>query len=302
LTGVSGGEPSRVLRRVLMPALQATSGGQAPPPGACSAVHHTGDISRILVVDETGIASTPRSNPATFTRVFEHIRRLFAATREAKVAGYGPGRFSFNAAGGRCETCEGAGVVTLDVALLPDVHAPCPACDGLRFNRATLRVRYRGLSIADVLAMSVDAAMACFERHPKIRRVLQALHDVGLGYMPLGQPATTLSAGESHRVKLARELARAQGGVATVYLLEAPTAGLHPEDGVRLLSVLQRLVDGGNTVVMVEHRSAALGAADHVLEFVPGVSGPRLAHEGTPEQIADEEDSPTGRVLKVNRG
>lgn len=297
LTGVSGGEPSRVLSTVLRPALEAVVRGEDAPTDSCESIQ-AGGVSRLLVVDETGIASSPRSNPATFTRVFEPIRRLFSATPEAKVAGYGPGRFSFNAVGGRCETCQGAGVVTLDIALLPDVHAPCPACDGRRFNRATLKVRYRGHSIADVLAMSVDLALACFERHPRIRGILQALHDVGLGYMPLGQPATTLSAGEAHRVKLARELAR-QGGPSTLYLLEEPTAGLHPADGVRLLAVLQRLVDGGHTVVMVEHGPAALGAADHVLEFTPGPTGPQLMNRGTPEELVSRMESPTGGVLRA---
>ena len=299
-TGPTGAQPSRWMDQRLRPALESLlSDEQAAEDRISWPEGHA--PARLAVVDERPISNSSRSCPATYIGVFKDIRELFAQTREARVAGYGAGRFSFNADGGRCAACDGAGHVTLDLTLLPDVTATCPSCDGRRYNDATLQVRYRGYSVAQILAMSVDDALTVFERQPRIRGRLEALHKVGLGYLCLGQPATSLSGGEAHRVKLARELAK-RSGARTLYLLDAPTAGLHPEDAMRLLSVLHELVEAGHSVWMVSHRIEALGDADHVMELLPGWPVVGLLGSGATEELAARADSPTGRWLVTDAG
>jgi excinuclease ABC subunit A len=252
-----------------------------------------------VAVDQQPIGRTPRSNPATYTGVFDKIRRLFAETPEAKVRGYQPGRFSFNVKGGRCEACAGDGTIKIEMHFLPDVYVSCEVCQGARYNRETLEVLFRGRSIADVLAMPAQEALGFFDRQPAIARHVQTLVDVGLGYVRLGQPAPTLSGGEAQRVKLATELARRPTG-HTLYVLDEPTTGLHFEDVRRLLEVLQRLVDQGNTVVVIEHNLDVVKSADWIVDLGPegGAGGGEVVAEGTPEQVAVNADSHTGVVLR----
>jgi excinuclease ABC subunit A len=256
-------------------------------------------IDALINVDQTPIGRSPRSTPATFTTVFRWIRRVFAATREAKVRGYASPRFSFNARGGRCEHCEGLGVRRLPMSFLPDLFVTCEVCRGTRFNRQTLEVRFKGKSIGDVLELRVDEAMAFFAAHPKVLAGLTALHEVGLGYVTLGQSSTTLSGGEAQRVKLAAELGRTAGGHA-LYVLDEPTTGLHFGDVDRLLRVLCRLVDQGNTVVVIEHNPDVIVAADWVVDLGPGAGaeGGRVVAQGTPAEVATAEASKTGAYLK----
>ena len=247
-------------------------------------------------VDQAPIGRTPRSNPATYTGVFDHIRKLFAQTAEAKVRGYQPGRFSFNVRGGRCEACAGDGTIKIEMHFLPDVYVPCEICHGARYNRDTLEITFRGKTIADVLDMSCEEALSFFERQPPIARHMQTLVDVGLGYVRLGQPAPTLSGGEAQRVKLASELSRRPTG-HTFYILDEPTTGLHFEDTRRLLEVLGRLVDQGNTVVVIEHNLDVVKTADWIIDLGPegGNKGGTVIAEGTPEQVAKTAGSYTGR-------
>ncbi|HIE09859.1 MAG TPA: ATP-binding cassette domain-containing protein, partial [Armatimonadetes bacterium] len=256
-------------------------------------------IDKVICIDQAPIGRTPRSNPATYTGVFTHIRQLFAQTPEARARGYKPGRFSFNVRGGRCEACQGEGLVKVEMHWLPDVYVPCEVCKGTRFNAETLEVKWKGKSIADVLNMSVDEALEFFKDIPPIRRILKTLHDVGLGYIKLGQPATTLSGGEAQRVKLAAELCRKSTG-KTLYILDEPTTGLHFEDIKYLLDVLHRLVDQGNTVVVIEHQLDVIKTADWIIDLGPegGEEGGYLVAEGPPEEVARNENSHTGRFLR----
>ena len=252
----------------------------------------------MIQIDQSAIGRTPRSNPATYTGLFTFIRELFAMLPAARARGYRPGRFSFNVKGGRCEACQGDGVIAIEMHFLPDVYVTCEQCKGRRYNRETLEIRYRGASIADVLELTVDQAMPLLENFPQIATRLRTLQEVGLGYVALGQSATTLSGGEAQRVKLSKELSRRSTG-RTVYILDEPTTGLHFEDTRRLLDVLQRLVDQGNTVVVIEHHLDVIKTADHVIDLGPegGDGGGRVMASGTPEEVAVVTGSATGRCL-----
>ena len=253
----------------------------------------------MIEIDQRPIGRTPRSNPATYTDLFTHIRELYSLTPDAKVRGYKPGRFSFNVKGGRCETCKGDGQIKIEMHFLPDVYVPCETCKGKRYNRETLEVRFKGKTIADVLEMSVEEALAFFSKIPKIRRRLQTLHDVGLDYMTLGQPATTLSGGEAQRVKLAAELCKVSTG-RTLYILDEPTTGLHFADIEKLLEMLQRLVDGGNTMLVIEHNLDVIKQADCLVDLGPegGEAGGEVVAVGTPEEVAQIAESYTGQFLR----
>ncbi|MEQ9328265.1 MAG: ATP-binding cassette domain-containing protein, partial [Rhodospirillales bacterium] len=252
----------------------------------------------VIDIDQSPIGRTPRSNPATYTGVFDHIRQLFSQTQEARSRGYGPGRFSFNVKGGRCEACKGDGTITIEMHFLPDVYVPCEVCGGARYNRETLAVHYGGRSISEVLGLSVEDAVEAFRAVPRIHRRLQTLHDVGLDYVRLGQPATTLSGGEAQRVKLATELSKVATG-RTLYVLDEPTTGLHFADIEKLLEVVQRLVDQGNTVVVIEHNLDVIKSADWVIDLGPegGAGGGGLIAAGTPEEVAAVPGSYTGEHL-----
>jgi excinuclease ABC subunit A len=253
----------------------------------------------VIDIDQSPIGRTPRSNPATYTGVFDMIRDLFAQTAEAKMRGYAPGRFSFNVKGGRCEACRGDGIIKIEMHFLPDVYVPCEVCKGRRYSRETLEVRYKGKNIAEVLDMTIAEALAFFEAIPPIARKMSTLHDVGLDYMRLGQPATTLSGGEAQRVKLATELSKRSTG-RTFYILDEPTTGLHFADIEKLLEVLGRLVDTGNTVVVIEHNMDVIKTADWIIDMGPegGARGGQVVAVGTPEQVAQVEGSYTGRFLR----
>ncbi|MDQ3709309.1 MAG: excinuclease ABC subunit A, partial [Actinomycetota bacterium] len=255
-------------------------------------------IDKVVGIDQSPIGRTPRSNPATYTGVFDHIRRLFATTQEARVRGYQPGRFSFNVKGGRCEACSGDGTIKIDMQFLPDIYVPCEVCKGRRYNRETLEVHYKGKTISEVLDMSVEEAVGFFANIPAITRHMETLFDVGLGYVRLGQPATTLSGGEAQRVKLASELRKRATG-QTVYILDEPTTGLHFEDVNKLLAVLHRLVDKGNTVIVIEHDLDVVKTADWVIDLGPegGSGGGTVVAEGTPEDVAAVAGSYTGKFL-----
>src|SRR5206468_7612903 len=265
-------------------------------PGAHRRVRGLENVDKIINIDQSPIGRTPRSNPATYTGVFDQIRDLFSRTQEARARGYKPGRFSFNVKGGRCEVCRGDGQIKIEMHFLPDVYVPCEQCHGRRYNRETLEVRFKGRSIADVLEMSVSEACEFFRNIPKIHRRLRTLDDVGLGYIRLGQPATTLSGGEAQRVKLATELSKVATG-DTVYILDEPTTGLHFADVERLLEVLARLVDAGNTVVVIEHNLDVIKSADHLIDLGPegGEAGGEMIAIGTPEEVAATGAWYTGR-------
>lgn len=256
-------------------------------------------MDKVIDIDQSPIGRTPRSNPATYTSVFDDIRDVFALTNEAKVRGYKKGRFSFNVKGGRCEACKGDGIIKIEMHFLPDVYVPCEICHGKRYNRETLEVTYKGKTIADVLSMTVEEGVEFFASIPKIKRKIQTLIDVGLGYIRLGQPATTLSGGEAQRVKLASQLHKRPTG-RTLYILDEPTTGLHVDDIDRLLSVLQRLVDNGDTVLVIEHNLDVIKTVDHIVDLGPegGLGGGIIVAEGTPEEVAEVEESYTGRYLK----
>jgi excinuclease ABC subunit A len=255
-------------------------------------------IDKIIDIDQSPIGRTPRSNPATYTGVWSEIRQLFAGLPESKVRGYKPGRFSFNVKGGRCETCQGGGLRVIEMNFLPDVYVHCETCQGKRFNRETLEIRYKGKSISDVLDLSIEDALPFFEHVPKINQKLRTLQDVGLGYIRLGQPSTTLSGGEAQRVKLATELSKKDTG-NTMYILDEPTTGLHFEDVKVLLEVIQRLVDHGNTVIIIEHNMDVIKQADHIIDLGPegGSGGGRIVAEGTPEEVIQISESITGQFL-----
>ena len=299
VTGVSGAGKSTLVNGVLYPALARRLHGSTLPVGKHSGTGGLDQIDKVINIDQKAIGRTPRSNPATYTKVFDPIRDLFAGLPEARARGYKKGRFSFNVKGGRCEACGGDGYLKVEMHFLADVYVPCERCGGRRFNEATLQVRYKDHSIADVLDLSVRQAMDIFENHPKIRSILQTLMDVGLGYIKLGQSATTLSGGEAQRIKLSRELARRDTG-RTLYILDEPTTGLHFQDIRMLLNVLHRLVDGGNTVVIIEHNLDVIKTADWIIDLGPegGHAGGRVVAQGAPEKVARVKESYTGTFLR----
>jgi excinuclease ABC subunit A len=298
VTGVSGSGKSTLVNDTLYRALAARLHGAQTPPGRFERLAGAEEIDSVVDVSQAPIGRTPRSNPATYTGVFDGIRRLFSQVPEARVRGYGPGRFSFNVKGGRCEACQGDGILRVEMHFLPDLFVTCEVCGGRRYDRETLQIAYRGRSIADVLEMTVEEALAFMEAVPAVRRPLQTLHDVGLDYLELGQPATTLSGGEAQRIKLARELSRRSSG-RTLYLLDEPTTGLHFADVEQLLFVLNRLVDLGNTVVVIEHHPDVVKTADFVIDLGPegGEKGGEIVVQGTPEEVAQHPMSHTGRAL-----
>jgi excinuclease ABC subunit A len=298
VTGVSGSGKSTLVTETLYHALARhfyRSKVVAEPFDAIEGLEH---VDKVIEVDQSPIGRTPRSNPATYTGLFTPIRDLFATLPEAQMRGYQPGRFSFNVKGGRCEACAGDGLVKIEMHFLPDVYVPCDVCKGKRYNRETLDVYYKGKNIADVLDMTVEEALEFFDAVPRIKAKLQTLHDVGLGYIHLGQSATTLSGGEAQRVKLAAELSKRETG-STLYILDEPTTGLHFEDVRVLLEVLHRLVDLGNTVLVIEHNLHVIKTADWILDLGPegGEGGGRIIAEGSPERVAEDPASHTGRYL-----
>ena len=299
VTGVSGSGKSTLVNDILYKALARELNGARTVPGKHARMTGVQHLDKVVHVDQGPIGRTPRSNPATYTGVFDHVRKLFAATTEAKVRGYQPGRFSFNVKGGRCEACSGDGTIKIEMQFLPDVYVPCEVCHGARYNTDTLQVHYKGKTIAEVLDMPVEEAAGFFEPVPAIHRHLKTLVDVGLGYVRLGQPAPTLSGGEAQRVKLAAELQRRATG-RTVYVLDEPTTGLHFEDIRKLLGVLTRLVETGNTVIVIEHNLDVIKTADWVIDLGPegGAGGGAVVACGPPEHIATIEESYTGQFLK----
>jgi excinuclease ABC subunit A len=299
VTGVSGSGKSTLVNEIVYKALANRLHRLRVKPGEHLGCEGIECFDKVIDIDQSPIGRTPRSNPATYTKLFDHIRELYAQTPDAKVRGYKPGRFSFNVRGGRCETCKGDGTIKIEMHFLPDVYVPCETCGGKRYNRETLEVRFKGKSIADVLEMSVEEALKFFSKIPKIRRRLQTLHDVGLDYIKLGQPATTLSGGEAQRVKLSSELSKVATG-RTLYILDEPTTGLHFADIEKLLDVLQRLVDAGNTVLVIEHNLDVIKQADWIVDLGPegGEAGGEVIATGTPEQVAEVEESYTGQFLR----
>jgi excinuclease ABC subunit A len=298
VTGVSGSGKSTLVNDILYTTLANRLNGARQVPGRHKSVKGLDYLDKVVHVDQSPIGRTPRSNPATYTGVFDHIRRLFAETTEAKIRGYQPGRFSFNVKGGRCEACSGDGTIKIEMNFLPDVYVPCEVCHGARYNRETLEVHFKGKTIADVLDMPIEEAAEFFAAVPAIARHLVTLNDVGLGYVRLGQPAPTLSGGEAQRVKLASELQKRSTG-RTVYVLDEPTTGLHFEDIRKLLGVLQGLADKGNTVIVIEHNLDVIKSADWIVDLGPdgGDGGGLVVAEGTPEEVAAHPTSYTGQFL-----
>ncbi|MBL0713582.1 MAG: excinuclease ABC subunit UvrA, partial [Desulfosarcina sp.] len=299
VTGVSGSGKSTLVLETLYPAIAQKlyrAGIQAGRFGCIQGVEH---LDRVLYIDQSPLGRTPRSNPATYTGLFALIRDLFARTPEARTRGYKPGRFSFNVKGGRCETCRGDGIIKIEMHFLPDIYVTCDVCQGRRYNRETLEIKYRGHNIKAVLDMTVNQANAFFSRLPKLKQKLETMIDVGVGYVGLGQAATTLSGGEAQRIKLARELSRKDTG-RTVYIMDEPTTGLHFEDVNRLLEVLHRLVDNGNTVIVIEHHLEVIKTADHIIDLGPegGDGGGRIVAQGRPEEVALATGSHTARFLQ----
>lgn len=299
VTGVSGSGKSSLVNEILYKAITKKLNKSKTHPGKHDSIEGIDQIDKIISIDQSPIGRTPRSNPATYTKVFDQIRDVFAMTNEAKMKGFDKGRFSFNVKGGRCEACKGDGTIKVDMMFLPDVYVPCEVCHGKRYNRETLEVKYKGKDIADVLDMTIEDALKFFENHPSIVRKLQTLYDVGLGYIKLGQPSTKLSGGEAQRVKLASELAKRSTG-KTLYILDEPTTGLHTADVHKLIEVLNRLVDQDNTVVVIEHNLDVIKVADHIIDLGPegGDGGGELVAEGTPEEIVKNKKSYTGEYLK----
>lgn len=299
VTGVSGSGKSSLINEILYKTLARELNGAKTVSGKYKKIKGIENLDKVIQIDQSPIGRTPRSNPATYTGVFTDIRALFASTQDAKMRGFSQSRFSFNVKGGRCEACQGDGIIKIEMHFLSDVYVPCEVCKGKRYNRETLEVKYKGKSINDVLEMSVEEATEFFANQPKISRKLQTLCDVGLGYIKLGQSATTLSGGEAQRVKLATELSKRSTG-KTIYILDEPTTGLHIADVHRLVDVLQMLVDGGNTVVVIEHNLDLIKTADHIIDLGPegGDMGGTLIAQGTPEQVADNPQSFTGQYLK----
>ena len=299
VTGVSGSGKSSLVNEILHKKLAAELNGAKSYAGAHDAIEGIGQLDKVIDIDQSPIGRTPRSNPATYTGVFTDIRELFAQTPDAKMRGYKSNRFSFNVKGGRCEACQGDGIVKIEMHFLPDIYVPCDVCKGARYNRETLEVHYKGKTIYDVLEMTVEEGMAFFSSVPKIHRKLKTLFDVGLGYVKIGQPATTLSGGEAQRVKLSTELSKRATG-KTIYILDEPTTGLHTADVHRLIDVLQQLVESGNTVVVIEHNLDVIKTADHIIDLGPegGDGGGMVVATGTPEEVAQCAESYTGQYLK----
>jgi excinuclease ABC subunit A len=298
LTGVSGSGKSTLMEEIIFKGLNKKINNSSDTPGKHKEIVLNADIDKVIVIDQSPIGRTPRSNPATYIKVFDEIRTLFASTKEAKMKGFDQGRFSFNVEGGRCEKCFGDGTIKIEMNFLPDVYVECEECKGKRYNVETLKILYKGKSIADVLDMSVEEALALFEAVPSIKRKLQTLSDVGLGYIKVGQPSTTLSGGEAQRIKLTRELAKRSAG-KTIYLLDEPTTGLHFHDVKKLLEVLHSLVEKGNTMLVIEHNLEVIKCADHIIDLGPegGDAGGQIVAEGTPEEIVKVKESETGKFL-----
>ena len=299
VTGVSGSGKSSLVNEVICKRLSRDLNRSHAIPGKHGGMEGMENLDKVINIDQSPIGRTPRSNPATYTGVFGDIREIFAATNEAKARGYGSGRFSFNVRGGRCEACGGDGIIKIEMHFLPDVYVPCEVCKGKRYNRETLEVKFKGKNIYEVLDMTVEEALDFFDSIPKIRRKIQTLYDVGLGYIKLGQSSTTLSGGEAQRVKLATELSRRSTG-RTVYILDEPTTGLHVSDVHKLIEVLQCLVDTGNTVIVIEHNLDVIKTADYIIDLGPegGDRGGQVVAAGTPEEVAACEASYTGQFLK----
>jgi excinuclease ABC subunit A len=299
VTGVSGSGKSTLMNLTIIPALKQLFGEQVDKVGKHDYLQVPETIRNVIVIDQDPIGRTPRSNPATYTKLFDEIRRIFAVTKEAKARGYKEGRFSFNVKGGRCETCQGDGVLRIEMNFLPDVYVQCSECKGKRYNKETLTVQYKGKNIAEVLDMTVEEAAKFFENTPQVHRKLQTLLDVGLGYIKLGQSSTQLSGGESQRIKITRELSKHKSG-HVIYMLDEPTTGLHFDDTKRLISVLNRLVDNGNTVYIIEHNLDVIKSCDQLVDLGPegGAAGGQLLAQGTPEEVALNEVSYTGLFLK----
>ena len=299
VTGVSGSGKSSLVNEILYKRLSADLNRTKARPGKHDGVEGEEFLDKVIAIDQSPIGRTPRSNPATYTGLFNDIRDLFASTPDAKSRGYGPGRFSFTVRGGRCEACSGDGLIKIEMHFLPDIYVPCEVCKGKRYNRETLEVRYKGKNIHEVLEMTVEEALPFFENLPRLKNKLQTLMDVGLGYVKLGQPSTTLSGGEAQRVKLATELSKQSTG-STIYILDEPTTGLHTADVHQLVEVLQRFVDKGNTVVVIEHNLDVIKTADYLIDLGPegGAGGGTVICPGTPEEVAACEASYTGKYLK----
>jgi len=299
VTGVSGSGKSSLVNEILYKAAASSLYRTRTRPGKHDAIHGLENIDKVIDIDQSPIGRTPRSNPATYTGVFDHIRNLFASTTEAKMRGYQKGRFSFNVKGGRCESCKGDGIIKIEMHFLPDVYVQCDVCKGKRYNRETLQVKYKGKTISEVLEMTVEESLKFFENVPAIKRKLQTLHDVGLDYIRLGQPSTQLSGGEAQRIKLASELSKRSTG-KTLYILDEPTTGLHIHDVSNLIQVLQRLVEGGNTVIVIEHNLDMIKCSDYIIDIGPegGDGGGKIVAKGTPESIAKKKKSYTGQYLK----
>ncbi|MBR4951281.1 MAG: excinuclease ABC subunit UvrA, partial [Clostridia bacterium] len=299
VTVVSGSGKSSLINGILHPVLAEKLNRAITYPGKHDEVLGLEHLDKVICIDQSPIGRMPSSNPATYTGLFTDIRSLFAQTKDAKARGYGPGRFSFNVKGGRCEACEGDGVKKIEMHFLPDVYVTCDVCKGKRYNRETLEIKYKGKSIYDVLEMTCDEGREFFRNYPAIKRKLDTLCDVGLGYVKIGQPATTLSGGEAQRVKLANELARRATG-KTMYVLDEPTTGLHTDDVNKLISVLQKLVDAGNSVIVIEHNLDLIKTADYIIDLGPdgGDAGGRVIAKGTPEEVAASDNSYTGFYLK----
>lgn len=299
ITGVSGSGKSTLINEILHKSLAKNLNRAKCKPGKHDRIDGMDALDKVIAIDQSPIGRTPRSNSATYTGVFGDIRELYAQTNEAKMRGYTPGRFSFNVRGGRCEACEGDGIIKIEMHFLPDIYVPCEVCKGHRYNRETLEVKFKGKSIYDVLEMTVEEGLSFFDAHPKIKRKLQTLYDVGLGYIKIGQSATTLSGGEAQRVKLSTELSRRSTG-KTIYILDEPTTGLHTADVHRLIDVLQSLVDKGNTVIVIEHNLHVIKCADHIIDLGPegGDTGGIIVAQGTPEEVAECKNSYTGKYLK----
>ncbi len=299
ITGVSGSGKSTLINEILYKSLAKKIYKSSEKPGKHKEITGIQNIDKIINIDQSPIGRTPRSNPATYTGVFDLIRDIFAETNEAKLRGYGKGRFSFNVSGGRCETCQGDGILKIEMHFLPDIYVPCEVCKGKRYNRETLEVKYKGKTISDVLEMTIEEALDFFSNVPKIKQKIQTLYDVGLGYIKLGQPSTTLSGGEAQRVKLATELSKKATG-KTLYILDEPTTGLHIADVHRLIDILQRLVDTGNSIVVIEHNLDLIKTADYIIDLGPegGEKGGEIVACGTPEQVIKNDRSYTGKFLK----